>query len=113
MRSATSITAAVNITGFLPASSAQVYRYSDASLNAIVPLPDQALAGGGFTASFPTNSITLVCIAPATPTANTHSHTESNCDAYGNSNAHANSDTISTSTAIGRIWTVIQSGGGV
>ncbi len=56
----TSITANVSIAGFSSASSAQVYRYSDASLNAIVHLPDQAVSGNAFSAMFPANSITLV-----------------------------------------------------
>ena len=56
----TSVTGTVNIAGFVAATSAQVYRYSDANLNAIASLAPQAVAGGGFSAAFPANSITLV-----------------------------------------------------
>jgi hypothetical protein len=64
----TSVSGTVNIAAFVPAAGAQVYRYSDANLNAIVPLATQAVAGGGFTASFPANSITLVRIPTSAPT---------------------------------------------
>jgi len=63
----TSVTGAVNLAGFVPAASAQVYRYSDANLNAIASLAAQPVGGGGFTASFPMNSITLVRIPTAAP----------------------------------------------
>ncbi len=64
----TSVTGTVNIAGFVPAAGAQVYRYSDANLNAITSLAIQAVAAGGFTASFPANSITLVRIPTSAPT---------------------------------------------
>ena len=64
----TSVTGTVNIAGFVPAAGAQVYRYGNANLNAITPLAVQAIAGGGFTASFPVNSITLLLIPTSAPT---------------------------------------------
>ena len=56
----TAITTTVHVAGFTADPTAQVFRYSDANLNAIVHLPDQAINGNGFTASFPANSMTLV-----------------------------------------------------
>lgn len=52
-------TAVVNITGFPTTGTAQVYRYSPANLNQIVPLASQPVSGGSFTAAFPANSMTL------------------------------------------------------
>ncbi|MCB0156231.1 MAG: hypothetical protein KDF65_15650, partial [Anaerolineae bacterium] len=60
-----SLTGAVSLSGFSPAASGQVYRYSAANLTAIVPQPDQPVNPTGFTADFPANSITLIEIAPA------------------------------------------------
>jgi hypothetical protein len=61
------LTSSVALSGFSPAATAQVYRYSSANLNAIVKQPDQAVSAGGFSATFPANSITLVVIPPGTP----------------------------------------------
>ena len=52
----------VSLTGFQPTTTAQVYRYSSANLNAIIHEADQAVTSSGFTASFPASSITLVVI---------------------------------------------------
>lgn len=60
-----SLTGAVSLAGFSPATSGRVYRYSAANLTAIVPQPDQPVSPAGFTADFPANSITLIEIAPA------------------------------------------------
>ena len=61
------LTGDVALSGFTPAAAAQIYRYSAANLNAIVREVDQPVGAGGFSASFPANSITLVVIPPATP----------------------------------------------
>lgn len=58
------LTGGVSLAGFTPASSAQVYRYSATNLNAIVPQADQPVTAGGFVASFPANSITLMVLPP-------------------------------------------------
>lgn len=58
-KSGTSQAASVNIAGFSPAGSAQVFRYSPANLNQIVPLANQPIDSGSFTAVFPANAITL------------------------------------------------------
>jgi hypothetical protein len=64
-KSANDLTSPVAITGIgLPATAA-VYRYSAANPSAILRLPDQAVGAGGFTASFPANSLTLFAMAPA------------------------------------------------
>jgi hypothetical protein len=64
------VTGTVSISNFSPAAGAHVFRYSDANLNAIAALPDQAIVANGFTASFPANSITLVVVPlAATPPA--------------------------------------------
>jgi hypothetical protein len=59
------LTGDVALAGFTPAAAAEVYRYSSANLNAIVPQADQPVGAGGFSASFPANSITLVVIPTA------------------------------------------------
>ena len=59
------LTSALHLSHFPPAATAQVYRYSDANLKAIVRQPDQAVTPGGFTATFPPSSITLVVIPAA------------------------------------------------
>ncbi|HET9223177.1 MAG TPA: glycoside hydrolase family 44 protein, partial [Roseiflexaceae bacterium] len=61
------LTSNVALSGFSPAATAQVYRYSPANLSAIVRQPDQAVSASGFSATFPANSITLVAIASSTP----------------------------------------------
>ncbi len=49
---------------------AQVFRYSGANLNAIVPQADQTIANGAFNVTFPASSITLfVASAAAAPSA--------------------------------------------
>jgi hypothetical protein len=62
------LTSSLALSGFSPAAGAQVYRYSAANLNAIVRQADQAVSAGGFTATFPAASITLVVI-PASASA--------------------------------------------
>jgi hypothetical protein len=59
------LTSSVSLSGYAPASSAQVYRYSGANLNAIVPQPNQAVSAGGFSATFPAQSATLFVLTPS------------------------------------------------
>jgi len=59
------LTSALTLNGFDPAATATVYRYSAANLNAITTLPNQAVTAGGFSATFPANSITLFVIPRA------------------------------------------------
>ncbi len=66
------LTSSVALSGFSPAATAQVYRYSPANLSAIVKQPNQAVSAGGFGATFPANSITLVVVPPSTPPRNTY-----------------------------------------
>lgn len=66
-------TSPLSLANFSPAAAAQIYRYSAANLGAIVRQPDQPLGAGGFTATYPAFSITLVVIpgaggVTATPT---------------------------------------------
>jgi hypothetical protein len=61
------LTSALSLSGFSPATSAQVYRYSAASLGAIVTQPPQTVLANGFTATYPANSITLFVIPTGTP----------------------------------------------
>ena len=65
-KTAQTLTSPVTLANFSPASSAQVYRYSSASLNAIIHAPDQPLVSGGFTASFLPDSITLFIVPTST-----------------------------------------------
>jgi hypothetical protein len=80
-KTAQSLTSTVAVAHFNPAPAAQVYRYSAANLGAIVRDTDQSVGAAGFTATFPSSSITLVVLpasaasptpastAPVTPTA--------------------------------------------
>jgi hypothetical protein len=61
------LTSSVGLSGYSPAAKARVYRYSSANLNAIVRQADQTVSAGGFSATFPANSITLVVLAPGSP----------------------------------------------
>jgi hypothetical protein len=53
------LAAGVALTGFPTVGWAQAYRYSGADLGQIVQLANQPVGAGGFTATFPANSITL------------------------------------------------------
>jgi hypothetical protein len=61
------LTSAVNLSGFIPASTAAAYRYSAADLHGIEHLADQAVSAGGFSALFPGRSITLFILSPDGP----------------------------------------------
>jgi hypothetical protein len=58
------LTSTLTLANFSPAASAQVYTYSSANLTAIVRAADQPVTAGGFSATFPANSITLIVIPP-------------------------------------------------
>lgn len=64
-KTASSQPARIELTGFGPAASAAVYRYSSANLGAIVHAPDQVVQPDGFSASLPADSITLFVVASA------------------------------------------------
>lgn len=55
----------VSLTGFNPASTAQVYRYSSANISGIVREDDQPMTSTGFNGVFPASSITLVVVEQA------------------------------------------------
>jgi len=55
----------IELIGFSPAATAQVYRYSAANLGKIVHRPNQPVTASGFTATFPANSISLFVVPPA------------------------------------------------
>jgi hypothetical protein len=52
--------ATVDLAGFTPTGSAQVYRYSATTPGAIVHEPDQAVSGSSFSSTLPAESITLI-----------------------------------------------------
>jgi hypothetical protein len=56
--------AQVTVAGYSPASKAPIYRYSPASLNAIVKEPDQDVSAGVFNIKLPAESITLFELLP-------------------------------------------------
>jgi uncharacterized protein (TIGR03437 family) len=60
------LTSNITLANFTPAPAAQVWTYSEANLAAIVRGSDLAVAGGGFAATFPAYSITLL-VLPAAP----------------------------------------------
>jgi hypothetical protein len=58
------LTSDVSLASFQPGANAQVYRYSSVNLGAIIREADQPIMASGFSATFPTNSITLIVIPP-------------------------------------------------
>jgi hypothetical protein len=92
------LTSTVNLSGFGPAASAKVYRYSGANLNAIVQQANQAISGSSFSATFPTNSITLIAIPRAATSLDTIGiYRRSNATFYlRNSNTTGGPDTTVT-----------------
>ena len=58
-KTAQPLTSSLSLAHFSPGTSAQVYRYSSASLTAIVHAANQPVTATGFKAIFPANSITL------------------------------------------------------
>jgi hypothetical protein len=63
-KSKVDLTSNVSLSGFRPANSAAVYRYSAADLSMIVREPAQAVTERGFRTTFPANSITLFVLMP-------------------------------------------------
>jgi uncharacterized protein (TIGR03437 family) len=61
-KSAADLTSAVSIAGFTPAAAAQVWRYSQARLDAIVREPDVPVSASGLTATFPASSMTMLVV---------------------------------------------------
>lgn len=57
------LTSPLALSGFPPAGSAKVFRFSGANLSAVVPAPDQTVGATGFTATFPARSATLFVIS--------------------------------------------------
>lgn len=73
-KTAAALTSSLALDGFSPAATAEVYRYSAANLSAIVRQTDLPVTSGGFSATYPANSISLIVLQPssqptATPTA--------------------------------------------
>ena len=64
------LTSSISLSDFDSSASAQVYRYSAANLSAIQHSPDQPIGSSGFSATFPSNSITLFVIPPSEPASN-------------------------------------------
>jgi hypothetical protein len=64
-KSGNDLASTVSLAGFTPQSPAAVYRYDGITPGAITRPANQALSAGGFSATFPANSITLFVIAPA------------------------------------------------
>ncbi len=58
-KTAHDLTSGISLAGFIPASTATVYRYSASNPGAIMHLADQPVIGSGFSATLPGNSITL------------------------------------------------------
>ncbi len=63
----TALTSALTLTGYTPAGTAEVYRYSAANLGAIQHLPAQGVTATGFTATYPPQSITLFVLTSGVP----------------------------------------------
>ena len=58
------LTSPLALSGFSPAASARVFRFSGANLGAVVPAQAQAVGPRGFTATYPSRSATLFVISP-------------------------------------------------
>lgn len=58
-KSGSDLTSSLSLAGFTPGSSAKVYRWAGSG---IVTAPDQAVTAGGFTATYPARSITMVVV---------------------------------------------------
>ncbi len=63
-KNSSSQSATISLSGFSPAATAAVHRYSAANLSAIVRMADMAMAAGGVTAIFPGDSLTLLVVSP-------------------------------------------------
>jgi len=63
------LTSPLSLANFNAGPSAQVFRYSGADLTRIVRQADVAVASGALSTTFPANSITMLVIPPAGPTA--------------------------------------------
>jgi hypothetical protein len=63
----TALTSPISLANYSAAGAAAVYRYSAANLGAIVQQPNQNVYAGGFTATFPAQSVTLFVLTPGTP----------------------------------------------
>ncbi|MBN9392584.1 MAG: glycoside hydrolase family 44 protein [Chloroflexi bacterium] len=77
-----SLTSTLNLSNFQPATTAKVFRYSSANLNAIVAQPDQSVTASGFQATYPANSITMVVLTNAP--GDTYTVTSTSDDGTGN-----------------------------
>jgi len=73
-KTGSALTSTVTLVGFPAAGTAEQYRYSAASLNAIVQAAELPVGGGAMTATFPASSITLV-VLPRSGTAGTPTRT--------------------------------------
>jgi len=62
-KTASDLTSSLALSGFTPASSAQVYRYSAANLSAIQPQAPVPVTATGFSMTYAANSLTLVVMA--------------------------------------------------
>lgn len=65
-KTAGALTSNVALNGFTANGNAKMYRYSAVNLNAIVKQADQPTSAGGFSATFPSNSITLFVLSSST-----------------------------------------------
>ena len=93
-KTAQALTSTIALSHFTAATTARVYRYSDANLGAIVRDADQPVAPNGFTASFPAVVDHARCPAAVRGTARCDKHggSDSNPNAYGLRDVHTNID---------------------
>ena len=66
-KSSGALSAPLSISGVTPGANAALYRYSGDNTAAIVHLADQPVTQGGFTATYPANSLSLFIIPVSTP----------------------------------------------
>jgi uncharacterized protein (TIGR03437 family) len=64
-KTTTDLSTTLSLSNFNPGASAKVWRYSAAKLDAIVAQPDLAISGSSLPATFPSYSMTLLVVPPA------------------------------------------------
>jgi hypothetical protein len=60
------LTSSLSMVNFNAKSQAQIFRYGQANLSAIVQLPDLAVTAAGFSMTYPANSITMIVLPAET-----------------------------------------------
>jgi hypothetical protein len=82
-KTATDLASPLSVTGFGPASTAQVWTYDASDLSSIVQGPSAPVVGGDISVTYPADSITLLVIPAASSTGSTTTSTTSTSTTAG------------------------------